>query len=151
MIRLMEKIPNNHRLGCIPNPFLNNGISTANLENWWFFSPDFWLPSTTYGDPPTVGNLLVDPSSTKNAIHLRLFQAVATSRHVLMPKTRLSDRRGWTVGAWVGGLWVELRRKNTTSQNLTALSRQELFILESSELSDFLRQKMFFVVFFLSK
>ena len=68
-----------------------------------------------------------------------------------MPKTRLSDRRGWTVGAWVGGLWVELRRKNTTSQNLTALSRQELFILESSELSDFLRQKMFFVVFFLSK
>ena len=107
----MEKIPNNHRLGCIPNPFLNNGISTANLENWWFFSPDFWLPSTTYGDPPTVGNLLVDPSSTKNAIHLRLFQAVATSRHVLMPKTRLSDRRGWTVGAWVGGLWVELRRK----------------------------------------
>ena len=48
----------------------------------------------------------------------------------------------------MGGLWVELRRKNTTSQNLTALSREELFILESSELSDFLRQKLFFVVFF---
>ena len=117
------------------------------LKTGDFSRPDFWLPSTTYGDGQLLGISWWISHPPKTPIHLRLFQAVATSRHVLMPRTRLSDRRG--LGGWgLGGGWVEELRskKTTTSQNFAVLSRRELFILGSSELSVFffLRQKLFF-------